>query len=84
MPHRSNVYEKVAFGCENHLLFCDLRYDQYTSGLRQKSIKMSDLLYVFKCDATGIGRIANQRTGGDSSHRNATFSYTSRGSVINS
>ena len=68
--------KKLYFDAKNHLLSSDLRYDQYPSGRGRKRTKNSDFSYVFVRDATGIGRIANQKTGGDSSHRNATLSYT--------
>ena len=46
-------------------------------------MKKSDFSYVFTRDLTGIGGIANRRKGGDYSHRNATFSYTSLRCGIN-
>ena len=39
--------------------------------------------HVFACDATGIDHIAKRRKGGDFSHRNRTFLYTSLSYAIN-
>ena len=75
--------KKLHFDAKNHLLFSDLRYDQYLSGRGRKRMKKSDFSYIFTRDPTGIGCIANRREGGDSSLRNATFSYTSLRCGIN-
>ena len=75
--------KKLHFDAKNHLLFSDLRYDQYPSGGRRKGMKKSDFSNVFTRDTTGIRRIANRRKGGDSTHRNATFLYTSLRCGIN-
>ena len=69
--------KKLHFDAKNPLFSSDLRYDQYPSRRGRKRTKNSDFSYVFVRDAIGIGRIANWKKGGDSSHRNATFSYTS-------
>ena len=57
--------------------------NQYPLGRGQQRMKKSDFSYVFTPDPTGIGRIANRIEGGDSSHQNATFSYTSLRCGIN-
>ena len=77
MPHRSDVYEKVAFDAKNHHLFSNVRYYQYPPGRRRKRMKESDYSYFFTHNTTGTGRIVNRRKRGDPSHRNVTFSYTS-------
>ena len=69
--------KKLHFEARNHLLFSDLQYDQYPSGRGEKRTKWSELSYLFDYDPTGIGRIAHRKKGGDSSPRNAAFSYTS-------
>ena len=75
--------KKLHFEAKNHLLFSDLRYDQYPSRRRPKCTTCGDFSYVLASDVTDIGRIANRRKGGDSSPRNATFSYTSLRCGIN-
>ena len=44
---------------------------------RDKTCITRRFLHFFACDATGIDRIVNRRTGGDFSYRNRTFLYTS-------
>ena len=75
--------KKLYFDAKNHHLVSDLRYDQYPSGRGRKRMKKSGFSYVFARDPTGISRIANRRKGGDSSRRNAAFSYTSHRCGIN-
>ena len=75
--------KKLHFEAKNHLLLSDLQYDQYPTGRGRKRTKCSDFSYVFARDPSGIGRIAIRTKGGDSSPRNATFSYTSLRCGIN-
>ena len=75
--------KKFYFDAKNHLPFSDLRCDQYPLRREPKCAQNGDFSHVFACAATGIDRIANQRTGGDFSNRNRTFLNTSLSCVKN-
>ena len=75
--------KKFYFDAKNHLPFPDLRYDQYPLRRKRKRAKNRRFTHVLARDATGIDRIAKRGTGGDFSHRNTTFLYTSLSCVIN-
>ena len=75
--------KKFYFDAKNHLPFSELRCDQYPLCRKPKHAKNGDFLHVFACDAMGIDHIANRGTGGDFSHRNRTFLYTSLSCEIN-
>ena len=75
--------KKFYFDAKNHLPFSVLRCDQYPLCSKRKRAKNRRFTHVLARDATGIDRIAKRRTGGDFSHRNRTFLYTSLSCVIN-
>ena len=75
--------KKFYFDAKNHLPFPVLRCDQYPLRRKRKRAKNRRSTHVLARDATGIDRLAKRRTGGDFSHRNTTFLYTSLSSVIN-
>ena len=67
----------LRYHSNNHLPLSDLPYDQYALRGRWPCGKNRYFSYVIVRDATGIGRIQNQTTGGGSSRRRASFLYTS-------
>ena len=75
--------KKFYFKAKNHLPFSDLRCDQYPLRRKRKRAKNGDFSHGLACDATGIDRIANQRTGGDFWPRNTTFLYPSLSCEMN-
>ena len=75
--------KKFYFDAKNHLPFSVLRCDQYPLRRKRKRAKNRRFTHVLARDATGIDRIAKRRTGGDLSHRNRTFLYTSLACGIN-
>ena len=75
--------KKLYFGAENHLPLSDFRYEQYPWRRGRKRSKNRRLLPDFVRDAIDICRIANRRTGGDSTHDFALISYTSLFSHMN-
>ena len=75
--------KKLYFEAKNHLPFSDLWCDQYPLSRRRKRAKNRRFSHVLARDPTGIDRIANRRTGGDFSHRNRAFLYTSLACAIN-
>ena len=78
--YTKNLY----FDAENHLALSDLRHEQYPLRRGRKRAKNRHLSPEFIRDAMDICRIANWRTGGDSTHDFPLISYTSLFSVINS
>ena len=78
------MYTKMLyFDAKNHLPFSVLRCDQYPLRRKRKHAKNRRFTHVLSRNATGIDGIAQRRTGGDFSHRNTTFLYTSLWCVIN-
>ena len=75
--------KKFYFDAKNHLPFSVLRCDQYPLRRKRKRAKNRRFTQVLARDATGINRSAKRRTGGDISHRNRTFLYTSLAGEIN-
>ena len=76
--------KKLHFEAKKHLLFSDLRYDQYPSRRGRKRSKNAHFWHVVARHAMRIGRMVNWRTGGDFTHDFAEILYTSICSVINS
>ena len=74
--------KKFYFDAKNHLPFSVLRCDQYPLRRKRKRPKNRRFSHVLARDETGIDRIANRRMGGDFSHRNRTFMYTSLSCAI--
>ena len=58
--------KKLHFDAEKRLPFANLRYDQYPLRRGRKRAKNRWFLHVFAREVTGICRIVNQRTGGES------------------
>ena len=83
ITHESDIYKKVVFGGQKSPPGLGFAMRSIPGASQAKTCEKSPFSHVLARDGMGIHRIANPRTGGDFSHRNRTFLYTSLSCAIN-